>query len=414
MEPRQKIVKLGVIGLGGRGRGLLSLLLEMEDVEITAVCDLYEERLQLGMELVAQSGRPAAEAYGDYKKLLAREDLQGVIIATTWITHAEIAIAAMKAGKYAGIEVGGAASLEECWDLVRTSEQTGVPCMLLENCCYGREELAVMNMVKQGLLGELIHCQCGYEHDLRDEVALGEQNKHNRYRNYLHRNGELYPIHGLGPVSKTLNINRGNRLVSLTSMASKARGLKQWAAEQFGENDPLAKTEFAQGDIVTTMIKCAGGETIHIIHDTTLPRPYSRAGRVQGTKGLWMEDNNSVHIEGRSPAHTWESFDPYREEYEHPIWKEYLNMGVRGGHGGMDYLVLRSFAESVMNGTQTPIDVYDTAVWMAITVLSEESVALGSAPVSIPDFTKGKWISREEAPVSRYSLDAIRDELFNR
>jgi hypothetical protein len=261
-------------------------------------------------------------------------------------------------------------------------------------------------------LGELIHCACGYEHDLRDEVALGEQTKHNRYHNYLHRNGELYPIHGLGPVSKTLGINRGNRLVSLTSMASKARGIKHWAAAQFGENDPLAKTEFAQGDIVTTMIKCAGGETIQIIHDTTLPRPYSRAGRVQGTKGIWMEDNNSIHIEGRSPAHTWESFNSYREQYEHPIWKEYIRMGVRGGHDGIDYLVLRAFLESVMNRTQTPIDVYDTAVWMAITVLSEESIALGSAPVSIPDFTKGKWIKREAAPEGRYSLYTIEEEMF--
>jgi predicted dehydrogenase len=414
MGNTQATVKLGVIGLGGRGRGLLTNLLEMEDVEITAVCDLYEERLQLGLEIVDQAGRPRAEGYTDYKKLLTREDLQGVIIATTWITHAEIAVAAMKAGKYAGIEVGGAATLEECWELVRTSEQTGVPCMLLENCCYGRDELAVLNIVKQGLLGELIHCQCGYEHDLREEVALGEQRKHNRYRNYLNRNGELYPIHGLGPISKTLHINRGNRLVSLTSMSSKARGINHWAADKFGENDPIAKTHFAQGDIVTTMIKCAGGETITIIHDTTLPRPYSRAGRVQGTKGLWMEDNNSIHIEGRSPEHTWESFDSYRQQYEHPIWKQYQDMGVRGGHGGMDYLVLRAFTESVMNQTQTPIDVYDTAVWRAITALSEESVALGSMPVSIPDFTKGKWITREAGPASQYSLDTIHEELFFR
>jgi len=403
-----KKAKLGVIGLSGRGRGLLGSLLEMEDVEITAVCDVYEDRLQLGLEDVKRSGGQA-EGYRDYKELLAREDIQGVVIATTWITHAEIAVAAMKAGKYASIEVGGAASLEECWELVRTSEETGMPCMLLENCCYGREELALLNMVKQGLFGELIHIQCGYEHDLRDEVALGEQNRHGRFRNYLKRNGELYPIHGLGPMSKVLDINRGNRLVSLTSMASKARGINEWAAAKFGENDRLAKLEFAQGDIVTTMIKCAGGETIHIIHDTTLPRPYSRAGRVQGTKGIWMEDNYSVHIEGRSPAHTWEKFDAYLEQYEHPIWKHYLNQGVRGGHGGMDYLVLRAFAESVKNGTQTPIDVYDTAVWMAITVLSEESIALGSAPVAIPDFTKGKWIVREEENVGHYSLDAIRE-----
>jgi predicted dehydrogenase len=405
-------VNLAVIGLGGRGRGLLKNLLAMDDVEIKAVCDPFEDRLKMGVDIVAESGRPAAEGYADYRQLLARDDVQGVIIATTWITHAEIAIAAMKAGKYAAIEVGGAASLEECWDLVRTSEQTGIPCMLLENCCYGRDELAVMNIVKQGLFGELIHAQCGYEHDLRHEVALGKQNRHNRYNNYLHRNGELYPIHGLGPVSKTLNINRGNRLVTLTSMSSKARGIRQWATDKFGETSELAKTEFTQGDIVTTMIKCAGGETIMVIHDTTLPRPYSRAGRIQGTKGLWTEDNNSIHIEGRSPEHKWESFSEYREQYDHPLWKEYINKGVRGGHGGMDYLVLRAFAESVRDNTQTPIDVYDTAVWMAITVLSEESVALGSAAVAIPDFTKGKWINREPAPSSKYQLDKIDESLF--
>lgn len=410
MGEQQKTVKLGVIGLGGRGRGLLGLLLDMEDVDIVAVSDAFEERLELGLSLVQERGRTAA-GYANYHELLARPDIQGVVIATTWVTHAEIAIAAMRAGKYAGIEVGGAASLEECWELVRTSEQTGKPCMLLENCCYGRDELAVMNMVKKGLLGEIVHAQCGYEHDLRQEVAMGDVNKHNRFLNYLNRNGEVYPIHGLGPVSKTLRINRGNRLVTLTSMSSKARGIKHWATERFGENDPKAKLDWAQGDIVTTMIKCAGGETISIIHDTTLPRPYSRAGRVQGTKGLWMEDNNSIHIEGRSPEHQWESFDAYREQYDHPIWKNY-KASENDGHGGIDYLVLRAFAESAMNGTQTPIDVYDTAVWMAITVLSEESVALGSMPVAIPDFTKGKWISREPAPVSRYALDEIREELF--
>ncbi|PYI50557.1 Gfo/Idh/MocA family protein [Paenibacillus flagellatus] len=406
------VVKLGVIGLGGRGRGLLETLLAMDDIEVPAVCDLYEDRLQLGLGLVESAGRPKADGYADYRQLLARDDLQGVVIATTWITHAEIAVAAMKAGKYAGIEVGGAASLEECWELVRTFEQTGVPCMLLENCCYGREELTVLNMVKQGLLGELIHCQCGYEHDLREEVAMGEQTRHNRYRNYLHRNGDVYPIHGLGPISKILNVNRGNRLLTLTSMSSKARGIRHWATEKFGENDPLAKTEFAQGDIVTTMIKCAGGETIQLIHDTTLPRPYSRAGRVQGTKGIWMEDNNSIHIEGRSPAHEWESFEAYREQYEHPIWKEFLSKGVTGGHGGMDYLVLRAFAESIRAKTDTPIDVYDTAVWMSITALSEQSVALGSAPVAIPDFTKGKWIKRDPAPAGRYALDRVDETLF--
>jgi predicted dehydrogenase len=413
-KSNQNKVRLGVIGLGGRGTGLLSTLLDMEDVEIPAVCELYDDRLQAGMEQVAASGRKKAEGYKDYMDLLARDDIEGVIIPSSWTSHAEIAIAAMKAGKYAGPEVGGASSLEECWELVKTSEKTGMPCMMLENCCYGRNEMAILNMVKKDMLGELIHCQGGYEHDLRDEVAMGKENRHYRIHNYLNRNGDVYPTHELGPIAKFLKINRGNRFLALTSMSSKSRGLHEWAADNLGKEHILANTEFAQGDIVTTMIKCAHGETILLIHDTTLPRPYSRGGRVQGTKGLWMEDNNSIYIQGRSPEHTWESFDKYREEYEHPLWKEYVKLGVRGGHDGMDYLCLRAFVESIKAKIPTPIDVYDTAAWMAVTALSEQSVAKGSSPVSFPDFTNGKWINRNLGPASKYSLEVVDETLFSK
>ncbi|MFC5649707.1 Gfo/Idh/MocA family protein [Paenibacillus solisilvae] len=408
----QTKVRLGVIGLGGRGRGLLGALLEMKDVEIAAVCDLYDDRLRMGVDQVVASGRQKPGSYSDYKELLARDDIKGVIIPSSWSSHVEIAIAAMKAGKYAAPEAGGASSLEECWDLVRTSEETGMPCMMLENVCYGRNEMALINMIKKGLFGELIHCQSGYEHDLRDEVALGIENRHYRIHNYLNRNADIYPTHGIGPVSKFLGINRSNRFLSLTSMASKARGLHEWIADHRGTDHPMAKAEFAQGDIVTTMIKCAQGETVLLTHDTTLPRPYSRAGRVQGTKGIWMEDNNSIHLQGKSPEHTWESFDPYREENEHPLWKEYISLGVRGGHGGMDYLCLRSFVESVKMKISTPIDVYDTAAWMAVTALSEQSIALGGSSVAFPDFTNGKWINRTPGPKSKYSLDEVDDSLF--
>lgn len=163
---------------------------------------------------------------------------------------------------------------------------------------------------------------------------------------------------------------------------------------------------------MTTMIKCAHGETILLLHDTTLPRPYSRNQRVQGTRGLWLEDNQSIYIEGRSPAHTWESFDTYRQEFEHPLWREYLDAGVRGGHGGMDYLCLRAFVNSVERQVATPIDVYDTAAWMAVTALSEQSVALGGSAVAFPDFTNGKWIGRTPAPASKYSLEQVDESLF--
>ncbi|HOJ09830.1 MAG TPA: Gfo/Idh/MocA family oxidoreductase [Clostridiales bacterium] len=411
-ESSQNKVRLGFIGLSGRGKSLLGTVLAMEDVEIPAVCEVYDDRLQTGIEQVEAAGRKRPEGYKDYRKLLERDDIEGVVIATSWTTHLEIALAAMEAGKYVGTEVGGASSLEECWELVRTSEKTGMPCMMLENCCYGRNEMTVLNMVKKNLLGELIHCQCGYEHDLRQEVACGIENRHYRIHNYLNRNGDVYPTHGLGPVAKCLNINRGNRFINLTSMSSKSRGINEWVKANKGEDHPFAKTNFALGDVVTTMIKCAHGETILIIHDTSLPRPYSRAGRVQGTKGIWMEDNNSIYIEGRSPEHTWESFEDYRNEYEHPLWKEYLDLGVRGGHGGMDYLVLRAFVESVKNKVPTPIDVYDTAAWMAVTALSEQSITMGSSPVGFPDFTNGKWIGRKSGPESKYSLENIYEDLF--
>jgi hypothetical protein len=284
--------------------------------------------------------------------------------------------------------------------------------MLLENCNYGRDEMAILNMAKQGLFGELVHCQCGYEHDLRKSLTDGYDSGHYRIHHYLHRNGDNYPTHGLGPVAKLLNINRGNQFLTLTSMASKARGIREWARANQEEGHPLREAELALGDIVTTMIKCAHGETILITLDTSLPRPYSRANRVQGTKGLWMEDNASIHIEGRSPEHKWEPFAGYREEYEHPLWRRYVEEGVRGGHGGMDYLCLQAFVESVERRIAPPIDVYDAAAWMAVSILSEQSIAQGSQPVSFPDFTKGKWIRRAPGPASIYSLETVDVSVF--
>ena len=290
-------VHLACIGLGGRGTGLTNLVASMDDVHVAAVCDVYPDRVERAIDRIdeAQSYRP--EGYANYDDVLRREDLDGVIVATSWTTHVEISLAAMRAGLYVGSEVGGAASIQECWELVRTSEETGMPFMLLENCCYGREEMAVLNMVKKDLFGELIHCQCGYEHDLRSEISRGEENRHYRLNNFVHRNGDLYPTHGLGPIAKMLDINKGNRFISLVAMSSKARGLHQYAVDHLGPEHAQFNTVFNQGDITTTMIKCANGKTVLLTHDCSLPRPYSRAQRVQGTKGIWMEDKNAVHFD---------------------------------------------------------------------------------------------------------------------
>ena len=403
-------VRVAVVGVSGRGRGLLGLLLGMPDVEVIGVSDLYEDRLARAKQDVIEKRGNTPMASTDFRRLLEMKELDAVITPSSWTSHADVCIASMDAGKYAATEVGGATSVEQCWELVRTSERTKKPCMLLENCCYGREELTIFNMVKQGLFGELVHAEGGYQHDLRDEICNGRENRHYRLANYSNRNGEVYPTHELGPIAKCLNINRGNRMLTLTATASKARGLHEWIKNHRGEEYDLFNRQFTMGDVVTTVIKCAHGETITLTHDTSLPRPYSRGNRIEGTKGIWMEDKYAVYLEGVSPkADVWDSLNNYYEKYEHPLWKWYRTEGVKGGHGGMDYLVLRAYVEAVKAGTQTPIDVYDTAAWMAVTCLSEDSVAMGSMPVAIPDFTNGKWFQREPDVLGKYCLTEVCD-----
>ncbi len=411
-------VRIGVVGLSGRGSGMLGELLKCDGVIVPAVCDKYEDRAQDGVRIVKEQAGNTPDMYLDYKEMIARDDLDAIMCCTTWITHSRIAIDAMRAGKHVAIEVGGAASIDECWQMVRTSEQTGKFCMLLENCCYDRAEMALFNMSRLGLFGEIIHCQGGYQHDLRDEVALGRENRHGRLFNFQHRNGELYPTHQLGPIAKLLGINRGNRFLSLTSMATKSRGLNDWIKHNKGEDYDIADYPFNQGDIVTTMIKCANGETIVLTHDCTLPRPYSRGYRIHGTKGVYYEDGETIYLEDApghaslGKQHEWVDFEPILKKYEHPLWSKYQVDGVHAGHGGMDYLVLSAFAESVKVGEKPPIDVYDTAAWMAITCLSEQSIALGGMPVAFPDFTDGMWIDREPYRRGVFCLEEVCNDFF--
>lgn len=406
-------VRFGVIGIGGRGSGMLRELISVPGVNVVAVCDKYEDRANHGAEIVKQHQGGEADVYLDYKELLKRDDIGAVLCCTTWITHARIAVDAMRAGKDIAIEVGGAASIEECWQMVRASEETGKFCMLLENCCYDRDELAVFNMKKLGIFGEITHLEGGYRHDLRDQISLGREQRHGRYANFVHRNGELYPTHQLGPISKLIDINRGNRFLTLCSMSSKSRGLNTWIRENLGDDYDMADYSFNQGDVVTTLIKCANGEIIKLTHDCCTPRPYSRDYLVEGTKAVFCEakeGKNWIYIDNVSPRHKWEYFEKYRPEYEHPLWKDYDGTGH--GHGGMDFLVLSAFAEAALNGVSPPIDVYDTAAWMAVTCLSEQSAAMGGMPVPVPDFTNGLWIDREPYRRGRYCLEEVCLDFF--
>ena len=407
-------VRIAVIGVGGRGYGQMCTLLGMPDVKVAVVCDVYEDRVKRACDKCAEVQGFRPDGTLDYREAVARSDIEAVMIFTSWQTHARIAVAAMRAGKYAAFEVGGAASVEECWRLVRTSEDTGKPCMMLENCCYNDTEMALLNMVKLGIFGELVHCEGGYLHDLRDEIGNGDVIRHYRQDNFHCRNGELYPTHELGPIAKYLDLNRGNRMLHLCSMASKSAGLRTWYRKNRPDT-PFPEKQVNEGDIVTTMIKCANGETIFLKHDCTIPRPYSRFGMIQGSLGTWQEDGRRLYLEGISPihegewTHSWEPDADYLKKSEHPLWREYREFGLRGGHGGMDYLVLRGFIEAVQEKRQTPIDVYDTASWMVITCLSEQSVSMGGLPVPIPDFTDGLWMNRSDHDDTMYTLEKIPD-----
>lgn len=393
-----KEIRIGYIGLGARGSWLLKDVILAQGRQVVAVCDSYEDRAQEGACLVAEAGQ-SARVYTDYRDVIADDAVNTVIIATAWEYHVEIAVAAMRAGKAVAMEVGGAYTLEQCWELVKTCEETQAPFMFLENCCFGRREMMVLNMEQKGLLGEIVHCSGGYHHDLREEIACGKENRHYRLRNYILRNCDNYPTHELGPIAKLLKINHGNRMLSLCSTASKAAGLKEYVRAKNPPNEFLQGCEFRQGDIVTTVIRCAGGQTIVLTLDTTLPRYYSRGFTVRGTKGMYEEVTDSVFLdseEHKAHDYDWRSScggnaSHYEEEYDHPIWKQYLREGVQGSHDGMDWLEFKLFFEALEQGGPMPVDVYDAAAWMAVTALSEKSIALGGAAVEIPDFTGGKW-----------------------
>lgn len=396
-----KDFKISIIGLGCRGQELMSsVFMPMKNVMVTSVCDVYEDRCLKAVEKIKKENGNSAAYYLDYKELLAKEKPDAVYIATSWQTHFEIALDALKAGVPAACEVSPAFSMDECWELVKVQEATKTPLMFMENCCYGRDEMMVMNMIEKGVFGEIVHCDGAYAHDLRKEVAFGRENRHYRLDNYIHRNCENYPTHELGPIAQIMGVNRGNRIVSVASFSSRAKGLEAYIRSNPEADKSLLKKGFNQGDIITTVITCANGETIRITLDTTLPRAYSRGFTVHGTKALFTEDNMSLFIDGVHNQYDfdWKSqynnVERYREQYEHPVWDKFLHDGVQGGHGGMDWLEFEDFFRHLESGEPMPVDVYDMAVWTAVSLLSEESIRLGGMPQAMPDFTCGKWMTR--------------------
>lgn len=402
-------LKLAVIGLGQRGTSLLEhAILHMKDIECVAVCDTYQDRVDKLKNLIYKKTKVNAKGYLDYKELLDNEKLDCVIVSCSWNKHSEIAMYAMEKGVAVGAEVSGAYSLDECYELINTYEKTKTPFMLLENCCYGEYELCILNMVKKGLFGKVVSMEGGYRHDLREEVCFGNVNRHYRLNEYLTRCCDNYPTHEIGPIAKVLNINNGNRFTKLTSFASSYSTLSEYVLEKSKQTDKLDDIkgkEFKQADIVHTIINCENGEIVRITLDTSLPRPYSRSFTCQGTKAMYQEDGNYFFFDNNKIHHAREFATNkfynngkfYAWKYRHPIWKWFKKRGVKGGHGGMDWLVLRAFFESVKNGEKMPIDVYDAATFMAVTILSEQSIKNGSVSVDFPDFTNGKYKEKKQS-----------------
>jgi len=398
--PPMEKVRIGYVGVGGMGSNHVRNLLRIDGAELRAVCDIVEEKVARIQQWVVEAGQPKPEGYSrgkwDFKRMCDRDDLDLVYTATPWRWHVPVCVAAMERGKHAATEVPAAVTLDECWQLVETSEKMRRHCVMMENCCYGRSELLVLNMVRKGLFGELLHGEAGYLHDFRYGLFSKTDPLPWRMIHAIERNGNLYPTHGLGPLAQCMNINRGDRFDYLVSMSSKSRGLNLAAEKKYGADHPLAKMDYAIGDVNSSLIRTVNGVTIVLSYDCSTPRPYSRINLIQGTKGIFRGYPDRIYIEDRSPeAHTWESPDRYFEEYEHPLWKALGDSAKGAGHGGMDYIEDYRLVQCLRQGVPTDMDVYDAAAWSAVSALSERSVANRSRPVDFPDFTRGAWKTRE-------------------
>jgi hypothetical protein len=398
--------RIGLIGTGGRGTNLLENLLAA-DTKVLALCDVVREKAEHASSLVVKAGQKAPELYTDgdhaFEKLVARDDLDFVIIATPWQWHVEMAVASMKHGKHTAVEVPAATSIEDCWKLVDTSEQTRKHCIMLENCCYGFNETLILRMVHAGMFGDLLYGEGAYLHDLRDELFSGKGE--GLWRRHFHElaDGNLYPTHGLGPVANYMGIQRGDRFQYIVSMSSPQRGLELYRKQHVAEGDPKWEEKYITGDLNTSLIKTANGLTITLKHDTSNPHPYDRINVIGGTKGIFADYPPRIYFDGQEGGEKWAEIDSYKE-HQHPLWKQEGEIAKKlGGHGGMDYIMLYRLMQCLKQGIAPDMDVYDAAAWSAPGPLSVASVKAGSAPMQFPDFTRGKWKDRSASQIATQS-----------
>jgi len=400
------VVRIGFVGVGLQGTAHVENFLKNEGVEVRAVCDIVEDRVERAQQMAVEAGQKKPKGYSrgvrDFERLCGRDDLDLVFCSTPWEWHVPVCTAAMEAGSHAATEVPMALTVEDCWRLVETSESTRRHCVMMENCNYDRFEMMVLNMVEHGLFGELIHARCGYLHDLRAVKHDLEGEGSWRRAHSMTTNGDLYPTHGIGPVAQCLDINRGNSFSSLSSFGTKSRGLQRYALERFGADSPQAREEFALSDVVTTVLQTVTGETVVVTHDTSSPRPYSRDYLIQGTAGMARKyPERRIYIDGRSDPHRWEPAENYAEEFDHPVWRRLEEASAGAGHGGMDFIEDFRLVEALRNGRPVDMDVYDGAMMSAVVELSGRSIELVGAPLDFPDFTRGGWKQLRELEVMR-------------
>ena len=398
------VVRMAFIGIGSRGSGTLRRFMLQEGVEIKAICDVDQINIDRVQVSLTRAGRPAADAYTgeeDWKKVCERDDIDLVYTATPWFLHTPIAVYAMEQGKHVISEIPLARTIEDCWQLVNTAERTRRHCMMLENTCYDFFEMATLNMAQQGLFGEVVHVEGAYIHDLKsymfsDRTANERPNYWNfwRLKENAARNAALYPMHGLGPIAQILNINRGDKMDYLVALGSNHFNLNAYAKEKYGENSTQAQMEIKKGDMTSVLIKTAKGKSMLIQHDVTSPRPYDRLHTVSGTKGF-AKKYPIQQLAFEPNPHNSMNRDRIEEmvaKYEFPWVTEIKEMAQRtGGHGGMDFILEYRVIYCLQNGLPLDMNVYDGVAWSSIIPLSEFSLANGSYPVKIPDFTRGNW-----------------------
>jgi predicted dehydrogenase len=400
---RHDTVRLAIVGTGLRGTSVLGEWLAVDGVRITAVCDIVPDKAARAARMITDAGHPAPAIYTsgerDFERLVTRDDVDVVYTATPWNWHVPVCLAAMRAGKHAATEVPAATTLEDAWELVQTSEATRRHCMMMENCCYNFNEMLLDRMVKAGAFGEILYAEAAYIHDLLS--ILFENRDEGLWRRTPHttRDGNFYPTHGLGPVAWYLDIHKGDRFDYLVSMSTPERGLTDWRAAHEPADSPKWSERYVAGDLNTSLIKTVRGRNILLQHNVTLPTPYSRLNAVRGTKGAFEDFPARLYIEGGPGGHTWKPIDDdLKAQYTHPLWQRIGDIArAKGGHGGMDYIMAFRMIETMREGQVPDFDVYDAAAWSAPWPLSEASLALSSAPVRFPDFTRGGWQHSAEA-----------------